>query len=74
MNKLRFIAFTIVFLLFGVLILLCVPVLNVPIPRYFRQNNTLKRFFAWDGVDLYQDNFDETSLKQYLHYRRVAVD
>jgi hypothetical protein len=56
--------------LIAMLILLCIPMSNVPLPRSLRQNATLRKFFCWDEMEHFETNFDETALTAYLDFRK----
>ncbi len=56
-------------MLFVLLLLLCIPVINIPVPRVVRQNTILRRFFAWECAETFETKFDETALRDYLQYR-----
>jgi hypothetical protein len=61
---------TCVFVLIVVLALLCVPVLNIPMPRTIRQNSVLQHFFAWDCAETFEINFNDSALRDYLAFQR----
>lgn len=52
-----------------IMVLLFVPVVNVPIPRCVRQNPLLRKFFAWDCAEQFRTEFDETALRAYLQHK-----
>ncbi len=50
-----------------VLCLLCVPLLEIPIPAFLQEFECVRRFFEWDSIDPNAtDTLDDGALRQFL--------
>ncbi len=68
-NRLLFVGIFIFLVVFGFLILLFLPLIDIPIPASLRKNTHIRRFFAWDCLETHEVKFDQSALKEFLNHR-----